>query len=269
MDREVARGPHVHGQRRQHAVDHPQDHCRDRRYSIEHVQKLYAPLGSQAIRDVLCLQAKSEMHGTEVDRLASGDGKIVVLKDQGEIAGTVTVKNKTGKSFTVSLDAQALAAAQRLQARNSAPDRQTIREVVERVSKHNGLEFYFGAIRHSFATCWWSGAAPTIRRATACSWRPSPKISTIVVLVPHLSTRQRHGPADVRRTHPFGASGGSGDIARGPGPSRLTSIRNDHERRESKSPRCSQKAELRCNPHTLSQSKHTYEHASSNMQFRH
>ncbi len=59
-------------------------------YGIEHIQKLYAALGSQAIRDVLCLQAKSGMHGTEVDRLASGDGKIAVLKNQGEIAGTVT-----------------------------------------------------------------------------------------------------------------------------------------------------------------------------------
>ena len=122
-------------------------------YGIEHVQKLYAALGSQAIRDVLCLQAKSGMHGTEVDRLASGDGKIAVLKNQGEIAGTVTFKHKTGKRFTVSLDAQALAAAQRLQVRGSAPDRQTIREAVERVCERTGLEFvHFGSIRHSFAT---------------------------------------------------------------------------------------------------------------------
>ncbi|RKH20143.1 hypothetical protein D7X74_04920 [Corallococcus sp. CA047B] len=122
-------------------------------YSIEHVQKLYAALGSQAIRDVLCLQAKTGMHGTEVNRLASGDGKITVLKDQGEIAATVTFKHKTGKRFTLSLDAQGLAAAKRLQARGSAPDRQTIREAVERVGARTGLEFiHFGAIRHSFAT---------------------------------------------------------------------------------------------------------------------
>nr|CAF05637.1 hypothetical protein [Archangium disciforme] len=122
-------------------------------YSIEHVQQLYAALGSQAIRDVLCLQAKTGMHGTEVDRLASGDGKIAVLKDQGEIAATVTFKHKTGKPFTLSLDVQGLAAAQRLQARGSAPDRQTIREAVERVCARTSLEFvHFGAIRHSFAT---------------------------------------------------------------------------------------------------------------------
>ncbi|MCY1032173.1 hypothetical protein OV207_11945 [Corallococcus sp. BB11-1] len=75
-------------------------------YSIEHVQKLYAALGSQTLRDVLCLQAKTGMHGTEVDRLASGDGKITALKDQCAIATTVTFKHKTGERFTASLDAR-------------------------------------------------------------------------------------------------------------------------------------------------------------------
>jgi hypothetical protein len=45
-------------------------------------------------------------------RLAAGDGKIAEVEDEGEIAGTITFVHTSGYVHTVSVDLQALRAAQ-------------------------------------------------------------------------------------------------------------------------------------------------------------
>jgi integrase len=148
----------------------PEKALRDKGYSMRDVERLYAAINGweskkygwkgtgrvtevQCVRDVLMLHAKCGMHGTEIDRLARGEGKVKVLQGQGAIAGTITFIHKSGRVHVQSLDAQALAAATRLQARGSAPADWWIRQVVKRAAKSIGLEpLRMGELRHSFVT---------------------------------------------------------------------------------------------------------------------
>jgi integrase len=125
-------------------------------YSIATIERLYRALSSQYIRDALCLRALTGMHGSELERLASGQGKLEVLSGQEPIAATATFLHKTGEPHRVSLDAQGLAAAQRLIARGSAPAVSSIQEATEQAAKDaqdpSLAEINFGAIRHSVGT---------------------------------------------------------------------------------------------------------------------
>lgn len=125
-------------------------------HSLEAVEKLYSVLPTQYVRDVLCLQAKTGMHGTEVARLAGGLGTLREVEDCAPIAGTIAFKHKTGALHVVSLDAQTLAAAQRLIVVGRAPSRHTIHEAVDLAAEKNKgkgvVALDFGALRHSFAT---------------------------------------------------------------------------------------------------------------------
>ncbi|WP_246357807.1 tyrosine-type recombinase/integrase [Pyxidicoccus fallax] len=148
----------------------PEKVMRDKGYSMRDVERLYAAIQGweskkygwkgtgrvtdvQPVRDVLMLHAKCGMHGTEIDRLARGEGKVKVLQGQGAIAGTITFVHKSGRVHVQSVDAQALGAALRLQARGSAPADWWIRQVVKRAAKSIGLEpLRMGELRHSFVT---------------------------------------------------------------------------------------------------------------------
>jgi integrase len=117
------------------------------------LEAMYAALGDQAIRDVLCLRAKTAMHHTEVHRLAKGKGELRELEDHGEIAGTCSFTHKSGRVHQVSLDAQALAAAKRLQARGGAPSDSWMLKVIKEIAKANSIkEIELGAMRHTYAT---------------------------------------------------------------------------------------------------------------------
>ncbi|WNG25810.1 hypothetical protein F0U62_18655 [Cystobacter fuscus] len=119
----------------------------------------------QPIRDVFVLRALCGMHGTEIERLARGEGSIRVLRGEGEIAGTLVFPHKRGGEHVVSVDAQALAAAQRLQAVGRAPDRvATSRAVARVVAAHPELRgFALERLRHSFVTLGAAGRVVTAR----------------------------------------------------------------------------------------------------------
>ena len=119
----------------------------------------------QPVRDVFLLRAKCGMHGTEIERLARGEGTIRVLENEGEIAATLVFPHKRGGEHVVSVDAQALAAAQRLQAAGKAPDRvATGRAVARVVKRHPELAgFRFSNLRHSFITLGAGGRIVTAR----------------------------------------------------------------------------------------------------------
>ncbi len=122
-------------------------------YSIAEVEALYRVLESQALRDMLCLQAKTGMHCTEVERLARGDWKAREVARHAPIAGTVTFRHKTGRLKTLSLDAQTFAAAVRLQERGEAPYNKAIHWAVGKAhEKHGTARINFGWLRHSFGT---------------------------------------------------------------------------------------------------------------------
>ncbi|WNG37881.1 hypothetical protein F0U61_32515 [Archangium violaceum] len=124
-----------------------------------------ASVSLQLVRDVFVLRAKCGMHGAEIERLARGEGSIRVLEDEGEIAATLIFKHKRGGEHVVSVDAQALAAAQRLQAAGKAPDRVATGRAVARVIAANPelAGFAFENLRHSFITLGAGGRTVTAK----------------------------------------------------------------------------------------------------------
>jgi integrase len=148
----------------------PEKAHREKGYTAELLERLYRAIygwkspkfgsGSetvtevQSVRDVFVLRAKFGMHGTEVERVARGEAKIRELKDLGEIAGTIRFLHKNGDMHTVSVDAQGLAAAQRLVQRGTAPAESWVRKVVSRAAKavKSTGAVNPGELRHSFIT---------------------------------------------------------------------------------------------------------------------
>jgi integrase len=78
---------------------------------------------------------------------------VEILKGQGEIAACVTFPHKRGSDHRVSIDAKALAAVQRLQARGSAPADTTVREALDRACRKAKVQDLDpGNLRHSAVT---------------------------------------------------------------------------------------------------------------------
>lgn len=146
----------------------PEKLNREKGYTIERIEKFYAAMSSwksdrpgwelktpdvQSVRDCLLLHAKTGMHQSELERLARGGGKIEELEDEEQIAGTITFVHKSGYVHTVSVDDQALKAAQRLQRRGAGPSDSYIRKVIDRTAAVAKIEsIRFGELRHSFTT---------------------------------------------------------------------------------------------------------------------
>jgi len=153
-------------------------------YSMAQVEKLYVAIGSQTVRDVLCLRAKTGMHDSEIARLASGKGELRVVNDPSGIAGTARFLHKNGRIHILSLDAQALAAAQRLQARGRAPIRNTVRESIGYASARIGQPpIHPSELRHSFTT--WATNEGQVVRAT----RGGVPLDVVASVLGHQSTR--------------------------------------------------------------------------------
>ncbi|OJH37940.1 hypothetical protein BON30_25460 [Cystobacter ferrugineus] len=153
-------------------------------YSMAQVEKLYAAIGSQTVRDVLCLRAKTGMHDSEIARLASGKGELRVVNDPSGIAGTARFLHKNGRVHILSLDAQALAAAQRLQVRGRAPIRNTVRESIGYASARIGQSpIHPSELRHSFTT--WATNEGQVVKAT----RGGVPLDVVASVLGHQSTR--------------------------------------------------------------------------------
>lgn len=146
----------------------PAKSARAKGYPIVLVQRLYAELISQLARDTVCLRVKTGMHDTEIDRIAQGGGVLRRIDDSSGIVGIVVFPHlKKGRMHVLSLDAQAFAAAERLQARGEGVKRSPLKlmidracermEILEKVpkgKKRPPSPIQPGELRHSFAT--WS-----------------------------------------------------------------------------------------------------------------
>jgi integrase len=165
----------------------PEKASREKGYSVELVEKVYAAIynweaertapdeygrsrlrGSnvkelrkgwgdpQGVRDVLALRAKYGMHGTEIDRIAAGKGKLEPVKDHPQIKGTLKFQHKSGRQHVVSVDAQGFAAAMRLGARGGPGSDKYLRTSIAYACAKLGIEpINPSELRHSFAT--WAG----------------------------------------------------------------------------------------------------------------
>lgn len=131
----------------------PSKKLEERAYDMKLVERFYRAIDVQAIRDLLCVLAKTGLRATEVDRVARGNGEFRSLEDQGEIAGTVRLMHKSGDEHVQSLDAQALAAFQRLVRRGQAPVDSYVRKEVAKAAKQlKEGPLHFGRFRHCFIT---------------------------------------------------------------------------------------------------------------------
>lgn len=134
-------------------------HTAPRHFHPEEVARAYRASNTQVQRDTIQLALKAGHHLTEIERFASGVGRLVKVEGQGEIAGVIWVLQKSGEQHPNSLDAQAFAAAERIQARGRIPDRPKRHDFAVRVAARLSLELareirpvQYGALRHSFIT---------------------------------------------------------------------------------------------------------------------
>lgn len=122
-------------------------------YTIAAVEKFYAALPTQFLRDAVCLLAKTGMHLSEAQRMASGGGALTEVADCAPIAGTVAFRHKTGAEHVISLDVQAFCAARRLAAVGRAPACHSLHDASAVATRDFGCDkINPGALRHSFAT---------------------------------------------------------------------------------------------------------------------
>lgn len=153
-------------------------------YALETVQKIYRACPDQAVRDVVCIMAKTGLHFAEVERLAKGKelaptsrsslkeepkqkrakgakshlveptAELQEWTDCGEVKAVIKFLHKTRRVVRHSIDGQALAAVRRLQAAGKAPWIPYVHKILGRVHKENKTlpAINPGSLRHSFAT---------------------------------------------------------------------------------------------------------------------
>ncbi|MBS2028772.1 MAG: site-specific integrase [Deltaproteobacteria bacterium] len=162
----------------------PEKAKRKKGHTMQEVEAVYRAVEEQAIRDVLCLRAKTGMHHTEVKRLASGEGVVSELRGHANIAGTIRFPHKNGREHIVSIDGQTLAAAKRLQARGGAPAESYMAKRIERAATTARLrDFELGALRHSFAT-WARNSGEEVRPSAG-----GLPLATVASVMGHLDPR--------------------------------------------------------------------------------
>jgi integrase len=156
----------------------------ERAYDMKLVERFYRAIEVQAIRDLLCVLAKTGLHATEVDRVARGEGELQSLKDQGEIAGTVRLIHKSGDEHVQSLDAQTFAAFQRLVQRGQAPVESYVRKEIRAVARRlRRPPLKFGRLRHCFVT-WAQDVGVEVRPKAG-----GVPLATVAGIVGHKSAR--------------------------------------------------------------------------------
>jgi integrase len=133
----------------------PEHSIREKGYSAEHIQTVYAAVSNQLCRDVMRLQVTTGLHHSEAERVARGgeEARLTAVAGAGAIEGTITFGHKRGSPHTVSLDAAGLAAGRRLQERRRAPGQGSMYKQLRAASLRAGKEHVrAGELRHSFVT---------------------------------------------------------------------------------------------------------------------
>ncbi len=156
----------------------------ERDYDLRLVERFYAATEHQAVRDALCVAAKTGLHFTELERVTSGQGTVRVLEGHGQIAGVLEVPHKSGRPHLQSVDAQALAALQRLTARGGAPVKSFVRMELKKAAAVLGVApLKMGRFRHSFIT--WAEEVGVEVKPTA----GGVPLATVAAVVGHKSSR--------------------------------------------------------------------------------
>jgi integrase len=155
-------------------------------YEPEHLQQVFVRIGSQACRDVFRVRAMTGLHVSEIERVAKKDGgRIEKLEGLGEIAGRVIVRHKSGRTHVQTVDAETLAALQRLQEAKRVMTPHKVIGRIRKAAKAAGVEpIVIAHLRHTFVTL--------CRRAGRIVTAPNTEALTreqVMRTVGHTSTR--------------------------------------------------------------------------------
>lgn len=130
-----------------------------RAYSIDELQRTYAAISSQVVRDVFWLRVHTGLHESEIRRIAQGECVIDRLKDAGRIAAVVEVRHKSGQDHRQSVDADTLARIERLMARKDKGGKavwvgeKTLERHRKAAAEATGCrEVFIGHLRHTRTT---------------------------------------------------------------------------------------------------------------------
>ncbi len=102
-------------------VPKPERVKRFKGYPMHQLEALYPFIADTSVRAVIAIRCKTGMHHTEIDRLAHGEGEIIPLSGQGQIAGVLYFDHKKGAPHIVSVDTHLLGLAQHLRERGACP----------------------------------------------------------------------------------------------------------------------------------------------------
>jgi integrase len=133
-------------------------------YTIEQVERFYAALESQRIRDYYLISAQYGLHGTEIERIARGEVEITPVGKQG-IAAVLRFIHKGRHDHRLSVDAAALAAVRRFVQAGKAPSTKTVSYWAQRAAREVGFVVHHGQLRHSVAT--WAQSSGRLVRLEA------------------------------------------------------------------------------------------------------
>lgn len=190
----------------------PEKARRNKGYTMTEVEEVYRAtsgwespkLGGertdvQAVRDLIVLHSKTGMHRSEIERIARGECDLRTVEDHSEIRGVVRFVHKSGRVHTQSLDAQTLAAAQRLQLRGGAPADSWVRKVLRHTAKKLGRDpLKLGQMRHSFVS--WAQLHGRLVRPTEA---PGVHLSDIAATIGHHDSRTTSRFYDVANIKPM------------------------------------------------------------------
>lgn len=131
----------------------------ERAHTIEELEKTYAAISSQTVRDLFWLRVHTGLHESEVERIASGECVIYRQPKGSRIAAVVEVLHKSGKHHRQSVDEASLARVERLMARKWRGKKgawigeKTLARHRAAAAKASGCrEVFIGHLRHTRTT---------------------------------------------------------------------------------------------------------------------
>ena len=77
---------------------------KDRAYPIPQLEEVYSAIAIQGVRDVFRIRLMTGMHESEIVRVVSGQGEMLVVDDASGIYAVAKFTHKNGRPHAVSLE---------------------------------------------------------------------------------------------------------------------------------------------------------------------
>lgn len=129
-----------------------------RAYSVDELQRTYAAIDSQAVRDLFWLRVHTGLHESEIKRASMGECVIDEVPNGGRIAAVIEVRHKSSRNHRQSVDAPTLARVARLMGRTRDGKFEWIghhtltRHRIAAAEASGCRQIYMGHLRHTRTT---------------------------------------------------------------------------------------------------------------------